>query len=375
MAASFTPTPLYPRYQERWDLSSAQISLAFAAYAFGVLAVLVTLGGLADRVGRLPALRWSGALLLVALAVLAAAPTFEVLVGGRLLQGLATGVATSAGGAMMAELHPRGRHAGSLRYTLALALGMAVGPLAAGLAASRLPGPLVAPYLLVGVVLAAATLALVAAPLPETRRPGQRLVGGVGVPRPLRGSFAAAAAAIAGTNVCLGVMGTFGPQVARSLGWTSAAAAGALVSLVLVTVAVAQVLGRGVPVRPALVACGLTGSGGWAVLLLGVVLESGPAAVAGCVLLGIGAGTGLLASSAHVGAIAPPDRRAGLQAAYLVVAFTILAASSLALGPVVSHASLETALAVALGLALLATAASAVLVARAVAPTPRSTRV
>jgi MFS family permease len=364
MAANFTPTPLYPRYQEAWSLSTSQISLVFSAYAIGVLAVLVTLGGLSDRIGRLPTLRGAAALVLLSLIVLASAPTYEVLLAGRLIQGLGTGVVASAGAAAMLDFHPGGVRAGSFQFTLVISSGIALGPALAGLVASELPNPLVTPYVVVGVLTFGAAALLHRASIPEARSVGERLVQPIRVPRRLWAAFASAAIAIVSTNVAFGAMGSFGPEVAQGVGWQSSAAAGGLVSAMLVAVAVIQVLGRRVPVTAGLVAGCATGSVGWAMLLLSLRSDAAWAAVSGTVVLGAGAGLALLSSAALVGAIAPVERRAEIQAAYFVAAFLAVATASLTLGPVVHNASLDTAMIVAVIADLALTAAVTVLLIR-----------
>jgi MFS family permease len=365
MAANFTPTPLYPRYQDAWSLSASQVSLVFSAYAVGVLVVLISLGGLSDRIGRLPTLRGAAAVVLLSLVVLGAAPSFEVLLAGRLLQGMGTGVVASAGAAAMLDYHPRGVRAGSAQFTLVISCGIALGPALAGLVAGELPRPLVTPYVVVGLLTFVSAALLVAASVVEPRDRGGRLVQAIRVPRSLWGAFAPAATAITSTNVAFGAVGSFGPEIAEGVGWSSSLAAGGLVSAMLVAVAAAQLLGRPLPVRSGLVAGCLTGAAGWGVLLVALRSDAAVVALVGALVLGTGAGLALLCSATLVGSIAPVDRRAELQAAYFAVAFLAVATSSLALGPVVHEASLQTAMIVAMVAdAVLAVATSVLLLNR-----------
>jgi hypothetical protein len=99
-------------------------------------------------------------------------------------------------------------------------------------------------------------------------------------------------------------------------------------------------------------------------LLLALRSDAAWAAVSGTVILGGGAGLALLSSAALVGAIAPVDRRAEIQAAYFAVAFVAVATASLTLGPVVHGASLDTAIIVALVSDIVLTAGATVLLMR-----------
>src|SRR5581483_4973611 len=50
------PTPLYPFYERQWGVSALVITVIFAVYAVGVIAALLCLGSVSDRIGRRPAL-------------------------------------------------------------------------------------------------------------------------------------------------------------------------------------------------------------------------------------------------------------------------------------------------------------------------------
>src|SRR5690242_2939803 len=92
MLASLTPTPLYAVYQQRWGMSSTWVSVAFTAYTVGVLALLLTMGGLSDRWGRRPTLVLGAAVMSAAMLVLAFASGPAWVVAGRVLSGLGTGL-------------------------------------------------------------------------------------------------------------------------------------------------------------------------------------------------------------------------------------------------------------------------------------------
>ena len=54
MIGTTMPTPLYPIYQDAFVFSQLMIPIIFAAYAFGVIAALVTTGRWSDQLGRRP---------------------------------------------------------------------------------------------------------------------------------------------------------------------------------------------------------------------------------------------------------------------------------------------------------------------------------
>ncbi|UMG93712.1 hypothetical protein [Nocardioides sp. TF02-7] len=135
-------------------------------------------------------------------------------------------------------------------------------------------------------------------------------------------------------------------------------------SLMLLAVATAQVALRRLAVRPALVTGCAAGTVGWALTWGALTAEHPVALGVGAVVVGAGAGVCLLASATAIGAIAPVDRRAELQAAYLTVAFLAVGLASLGLGAVVEAASVRSAVAIAVAVDLVLALFCALLLTR-----------
>ena len=265
MLASFTPTPLFPAYRDAWDLTDSDISLVFSGHPIGVLVVLLTLGGLSDRIGRVPTLRLGAALLLIAMALMASAGSLSMLFSGRMLQGIATGFITGAAAAALMDLHPRGPGAGSALNTLALGLGVSIGPVVSGQIASHLPGPLVAPYVVV-IAFALIPLALLLArdPLPKPLRSGaERRPWTIRVPRAVRRPLGLAALSISTTNLTFALIGAFGPEIVESTGSSTPARVGGYVTAVLAIVALTQLAARRWALVPSMLTGAVTTAVGW----------------------------------------------------------------------------------------------------------------
>ncbi|WP_130909589.1 MFS transporter, partial [Pseudomonas sp. Sample_9] len=143
LAASTAPTPLYHLYQDQLHFSAAMLALIFAVYAFSLLAALLTVGSLSDHLGRKPVI--FSAVLLNALAMLLFiyADSVSWLIGARVLQGFATGMATAV---LSATLLDTDRQQGPLVNSVAPLLGMALGGLGCGLLAEFAPAPLQLTY-------------------------------------------------------------------------------------------------------------------------------------------------------------------------------------------------------------------------------------
>jgi len=87
-AASSAPTPLYHFYQQTMALSPMLVTVVFAAYAFALLAVLLTVARLSDHIGRKPMILSSLVLEAVALVLFALADSAAVLIAARWCRGL-----------------------------------------------------------------------------------------------------------------------------------------------------------------------------------------------------------------------------------------------------------------------------------------------
>ena len=346
MVSSFTPTPLYPLYQDEWGIGDELIGVAFAAYPIAVIVTLVLMGGVSDRFGRRSTLIIALLTLLFSMVVLAVAFAYPLLLLGRALQGVAVALAAGAGAATLMETHPKGVARGAFVNTLALAVGSAVGPLLAGFLASVTPLPLVFPYLAVasavmvplGLVLRSqeAHPALTDAPLVRTIR----------LPRSLWPGFSVAGAAILGTNLAMGMFGSFGGAIAATVGLLSEFAIGLLVSIVLASLALSQVITRTLRPRTAMALGLIAAAVGWGSAALASAMGTPWMMFVGACLIGAGAGMCLMGSAALIGIISPVNRRAEIYSAYLLVAFGALSVLSLLAGFVVQQASATAVLTV-----------------------------
>ncbi|MDF0732656.1 MFS transporter [Pseudomonas entomophila] len=164
--------PLYTTYAELSGQGSTATAVAFSGYVLGVLPVLLTLGGLADRVGRRPLILAALGLSMSATLLMLFSPSLHTLGLARLLLGLGTGLASATATAYMTELmgDTDTRRAANW-VTASTSLGFGLG--AALTSLFLLSGPSLTPGSLhLQLLLAAVALALVWR-LPDPR-PAQR---------------------------------------------------------------------------------------------------------------------------------------------------------------------------------------------------------
>ena len=134
MAGASAPSPFYPLWQRELHLAPAMGTLVFAVYAVALLLALLVSGSLSDHVGRRPVVSVGFLLLAASVALLWAAGSTGVLLGGRALQGVASGVLLSALAALVTDLAGAAHAArAAVVNSVAPMVGLAVGAVGAGL--------------------------------------------------------------------------------------------------------------------------------------------------------------------------------------------------------------------------------------------------
>ncbi|MGW4059253.1 MFS transporter [Amycolatopsis sp. NPDC004747] len=161
--------PLIVFYQQRLGLSSAVASAMFGLYALGLIPALLVGGKWSDLAGRRPAVRTALAVSFAATCLLMIGGTFPGwLYAGRLLAGIASGLAFGTGAAWLKELSAEAGDtaAGPRRATVSMTTGFAAGPFVAGLCAQWLPNPAITVYVPHLLLLLAAMIGLRRTPDP-----------------------------------------------------------------------------------------------------------------------------------------------------------------------------------------------------------------
>ncbi|MGW0886234.1 MFS transporter [Streptomyces sp. NPDC002671] len=343
LAASSAPTPLYALYQAEWHFSALTVTVVFSAYALTLLGALLTAGTLSDHLGRRPVL--IGALLAEAsaMAVFATAQGVAALIAARILQGLATGVATSAAGAALLDFEDPGRPG---RATLANGItpvaGMAAGVLASTALVQYAPAPTRTVYLLLLLLFTAQAAAVLLTT--ETAHPHS------GAWRSLRPGIAVAPVSrpamrlLAPGVVAAWALGGFYSSLARLIAPHTSRATGGLVFFTLTAAAGLAVLAA----RP--LSARTASSVGAAVLIPGALLalsaphlHSLPALFASTALAGTGFGAVTQGALRLLLAPAAPDERAGTLAAYYVLSYLAMSIPAVLAGLLTNLYGLQTA--------------------------------
>ncbi|UST92850.1 MFS transporter [Pseudomonas siliginis] len=321
LAASTAPTPLYHLYQDQLHFSAAMLTLIFAVYAFSLLAALLTVGSLSDHLGRKPVI--FSAVLLNALAMLLFiyADSVAWLIGARVLQGFATGMATAV---LSATLLDTDRQQGPLINSVAPLLGMALGGLGCGLLAEFAPAPLQLTYWLLLALFVLQGVYVWRLPESVSRQGGAlaSLRPTLHVPVQARSTLWRVLPLNTATWALGGFYASLAPSLVRTAtGSTSNLIGGATVAALTVTGALMIFMMRNRPAAQALRLGASLLPIGLVLILLGVHGASLSLFFFGTLVAGCGFGSGFLGAVRSLVSLASPHERAGLMSAYYVLSY------------------------------------------------------
>jgi hypothetical protein len=366
MAFATLPSPLYGLYRTRDHLSAFMITVVYAIFAGGTIVTLLGERRIAARIGRRGAMLAGVATMMAAAGLLAAWKDLPGLLIGRLLTGVAIGLAAGVAIPYLIELRLRADpNASTVRaQTIGTSVNvgaLGVGPLVAGILSQWTTQPLTLSYLLF-VVLGAVTLIGVAA-APETgartpraatesRPAGSRRSVRLPVP-----AAAATLAAFAATGLFAGLSGLF---LATTLHHPSRALSGATL-FVVYSAGVASQLATTRLRASRVLALGTSSMVVGLVLLVVAVRLSTPSLalfLIGGALIGAGAGAVYKGTTGLVLEAAGPENRVAMTSALVITAFVGLSVPVIGAGVALSQGAsapntvLGFAILVALGVLL-----------------------
>ena len=307
-------SPLYALYREAWGFSALTLTVVFSSYAFALLTALLVFGSLSDHRGRREVILAALVLEFAATLLFWRADSVAWLLSARVLQGIATGIATGALSAGLLDLH---RERGPLVNGVAPMIGMAAGAFGTSVLVQFAPAPTRLVFDLLMLVFALQMLAVLYLPETVERRPGawRSLRPRIAIPQRAR----AVLWQVLPVNTAQWALGGFylslGPTLAKIVTGNDAPMVGG----VLIT-AMALAIGA------AALALGL------AVSLAGILLHSTAAFFIGAAIAGLGFGSAFSGSLRSLVSLAEPQERASRMAGFYVLSYLAFSVPAIAAG-------------------------------------------
>ncbi|OUL97985.1 MFS transporter [Variovorax sp. JS1663] len=332
LAASTAPSPLYALYRDAWGFSALTLTVIFSSYAFALLGALLVFGRLSDHRGRREVVLGALVLEFAATLLFWRADSVAWLLSARILQGIATGIATGALSAGLLDLH---RERGPLVNGVAPMVGMAAGAFGTSLLVQFGPAPTRLVFDLLMLVFALQMAAALYLPETVVRRPGAW--------RSLRPSIAIPAKAramlwqVLPVNTAQWALGGFylslGPTLARIVtGNDAPLVGGVLITAMVLSSAIALFAVRAWPPRRALALGATALTLGLAISLAGILVQSTAAFFVGAAIAGLGFGSAFSGSLRSLVSLAEPHERAALMASFYVLSYLAFSVPAIVAG-------------------------------------------
>ncbi|WP_346116342.1 MFS transporter [Micromonospora coerulea] len=318
-------TPLLVVYKQQWEFPPSLLTLAFAVYAIGFLAAVLTLGSLSDHVGRRPVLVGALVIQLASNVLFLVAPDVGWVIAGRVVQGVASGAATAAFTAALVELAPPNKkRLGAILGSVGLTGGLGVGSLLAGLAIQLTPtaSSLIFTVLIILTILGAVVVVL--SPETMTRTPGalRSMVPHVAIPPAARKEFGAAAPVVAAVWMLAGLSGGLAPSMVRSVFHLDSGLLNGLAGFIApaVSAVIGLSFGRVNPQRAMTIGsyASIVGAIG---IIGGVFAGSLAIMIIGQAIAGVGFGASFTAALRLIFVLAAAHQRAGVVGGIYVVSY------------------------------------------------------
>jgi MFS family permease len=331
------PTPLYVIYRQAFGFSQLMLTVIYAVYVTGTVTTMFFLGRLSDQIGRRPVALASLGLAALSGVVFLVAVGTPWLVAARILSGFAIALASGASTAWIVELHPRQDKAEATQIALAAnSLGLAMGPLMAGILAEVAPAPLRLPYLaFFPLLMAAAAVIWSSQETIEQPKPLNQasMRPRLGVPRPIRRSFIMPAIAAFVTFSVLGFYSALIPSLlTHALHISSHAVAGGTVAgLFLVSTATIVSAPRVNP-RDGMIAGLALLVPAIALLVLAEAAHSMALLLFGTAVGGLATGLGYRFGLQRVNELAPEEQRSEVISSYLIVCYAAISLPVIGVG-------------------------------------------
>ncbi|SRR5579871_1355631 len=321
------PSPLYPLYQQRFGFSDVVLTAIYAVYVLGNLIALLIFGRLSDQVGRRSATLPAICVGIISTLVFLFAKSTAWLFAARMLSGFATGLASGTATAWISELPASGGKSATGRIaSVANFVGLAMGPLLAGLLAAFAPWPLHLVFIIYLAVLLGAGATIIFSPETVTEPVHHvrdlSLTPRLGVPSQIRVQFISPAVTAFVVFALIGFYAALIPNLlVESLHQKSPSVSGSVVFALFAVAAVCVILTGRLTSRTAML--------GALIVLLPSVWLLVAAQLAHSMLLllcatalgGLTAALGYRGSLEEANRMAPSDQRSEVVSSYLVAVY------------------------------------------------------
>lgn len=341
-------SPLYPLYQQLWQLQPSDITTMFIAYMVGTMLSILFFGRLSDSLGFARVLRGGLVLVLVGLLMSALAQNATMLSAARTTIGIASGLISTS--AMVGMLHysPLASNAQTARwYSSISGFGFGMGPLIGGLVAQFSAGSVRWPYVPVLVLTAVVLYQLWRMPFHPPREPKPLdLKPRLALPHAgkARQQFLLATGAVFAAFAMFSLYASLaGSFITEFLPWHGPFVSGSAIASVLVVSSVAQLLLRRLSLARTYATATVLIFAANVLLVLTLTQHMAWLFVLSVLCTGMAHGMALMAGFGKVQEITTADNRAAVVATFLIAGYVGAIVPIIALGWLADHLGINHA--------------------------------
>ena len=347
-------SPLYPLYQDRWELNASHITQLYVAYMAAGLTGLLFLGRLSDIKGFMPVLRTG--LILVTSGVTLSAFAWDVgsFLFSRLMIGMASSMIVTSASIGLGQVNRGGDvQRAAATTSLMLAFGFGLGPVVGGLIAQWVPQPLFSSYvpsMLLG-VLAIYALFQIKPPAGKQPAPLEKASWRTWMPRltlpasHLRRPYLVGCLSACCAFAMFSLFASLAPSfMAQMVPWHGPATSGFSIGIILFLSSGFQLLIRRWPAKRSVIVGLLSFALACMALLLNLWASSSLLFIVCVLLTAFGHGLCMYGGMSVVQKVSPPHQRAGLTSTYLITGYLGAILPILGLGWLADHLGLDQGL-------------------------------
>lgn len=346
-------SPLYPLYQDRWDLNASHITQLYVAYMAAGLTGLLFLGRLSDMKGFMPVLRTG--LILVTSGVTLSAFAWDVgsFVFSRIMIGMASSMIVTSASIGLGQFNRGGDvQRAAATTSLMLAFGFGLGPVVGGLIAQWVPNPLFSSYIpsmALGVLAIYALFQIkpIASKQPVPQKTNWRTwmprltLPATHLRRPYLIGCLSACCAFAMFSLFASLAPSF---MAQMVPWHGPATSGFSIGIILFLSSGFQLLIRRWPAKRSVIVGLLSFTLACIALLINLWASSSLLFILCVLLTAFGHGLCMYGGMSIVQRVSPPHQRAGLTSTYLITGYLGAILPILGLGWLADHLGLDQGL-------------------------------
>lgn len=317
-------SPLYPIYQNVWNLIPSQITYIFVAYMFGCLATLLFLGRTSNSFGFLRTLQIGICFVILGLGLSIIAPNALSLSLARFIIGIASGlISTSAMLGLFSTIPDSHKNSAAQFSSIITVIGFGLGPITGGVIAQYSKTPLITPYIPIIVGAIICLIGLLNIKVPHIKPQPFSLAPHLQLPKPqFKLLFYISGFTAFSAFASFSLFASLAPSFVKdAIPWHGPLVSGIAISSILLVSAIVQFFAKSIPSKTCVKAGLVTFILSFILLALCMTMHWSALFFISDILVGVGHGLSLIGAFSFIHIMTDLNNRAAIMSTYLFVGY------------------------------------------------------